>query len=47
MTRKKLAESNEEKLAILAAGERRRGKRLHRDFDQLMEEYHQPVGCRE
>ena len=38
MTRKKLAESNEEKLAILAAARETR-ERLHRDFDQLMEEY--------
>ena len=38
MIRRKLAESNEEKLAILAAARETR-ERLHRDFDQFMEEY--------
>ena len=38
MARKKLAESNEEIMAILAEGEEI-GRRLDRDFDQLMEKY--------
>ena len=38
MTRKKLAENNEEIVALIAAGEEI-GRRLDRDFDQLMDKY--------
>ena len=38
MTRKKLAYSDEEIVAMIAETEKA-GQRLHRDFDQLMEEY--------
>ena len=38
MTRKKLAESDEEIMAILAEGEEIR-RRLERDYDELMEKY--------
>ena len=37
-TKTKLAKSSEEKIALIAEA-KKAGQRLHRDFDQLMEEY--------